>query len=62
MPSFWNDLKLKLLDRISALNLEIMNATMGQDRKRRRQLASERETIRDVLARQDWRRATTICS
>jgi len=62
MPSFWKDLKRKLMDRVSALNLEIMTATLRKDRRRRNELASERETIREVLANNDWRRATTLCS
>ena len=62
MPTFWTALKTRLMDRLSALNLEIMNAAVSKDRDRQRALASERETIRDVLARNDWRRATTLCS
>lgn len=60
MPNLWTVLRTKLLDRMSALNLELMSASVGGDRRRRRQLAAERETIRDVLATNDWRRATTI--
>ena len=62
MPNLWIVLREKLLDRMSALNLELMAASCGGDRRRRRELAQERETIRDVLAKNDWRRATTLCS
>ncbi len=62
MPSLWTALRDDLHDRISDLNLEIMTASMREDRERRRQLARERETIREVLAKNDWQRATTLCS
>ncbi|MDA3959953.1 MAG: hypothetical protein PF961_04115 [Planctomycetota bacterium] len=61
MANLWTILKERLHDQLSHLNLEIMAATVDDDRLRTRKLRNQREAIREALAARDTRRATTLC-
>lgn len=59
--TLWSVCKDRLHEQLSRLNLEIMSATVADDRQRTRRLRDRREAIREALAARDPRRVSTIC-